>query len=123
MARNLIAEAGGLRTAKLLVTGGDSGIGRAAVIAFAREGADVVISYLPSEEADAKEVLALIEAAGRKAYGISGDVSNESFCRKLIQQAHKSWAASTSLPSLPVSNMLLRRSRTSRRSNWMRRTK
>ena len=74
---------------KALVTGGDSGIGRAAAIAFAREGADVVISYLPGEEADAKEVIELVEAAGRKAYGIPGDVSNESFCRKLVQQAHK----------------------------------
>lgn len=80
---------GRLPNRKALVTGGDSGIGRAAAIAFAREGADVVINYLPSEEADAKEVIELIEAAGRKAYGIPGDVSNESFCRKLIQQAHK----------------------------------
>jgi hypothetical protein len=80
---------GRLPSRKALVTGGDSGIGRAAAIAFAREGADVVISYLPSEEADAKEVIALIEAAGRKAYGIPGDISNESFCKKLIQQAHK----------------------------------
>lgn len=80
---------GRLPNRKALVTGGDSGIGRAAAIAFAREGADVVISYLPSEEADAKEVLDLIKAAGRKAYGIPGDVKNESFCGKLIQQAHK----------------------------------
>jgi NAD(P)-dependent dehydrogenase (short-subunit alcohol dehydrogenase family) len=80
---------GRLPNRKALVTGGDSGIGRAAAIAFAREGSDVVISYLPSEEADAKEVIALIEAAGRKAYGIPGDISNESFCKKLIQQAHK----------------------------------
>lgn len=80
---------GRLPNRKALVTGGDSGIGRAAAIAFAREGADVVISYLPSEEADAKEVLDLIKAAGRKAYGIPGDVKNESFCSKLIQQAHK----------------------------------
>lgn len=80
---------GRLPNRKALVTGGDSGIGRAAAIAFAREGADVVISYLPSEEADAKEVIELVEAAGRRAYGIPGDVSNESFCRKLIQQAHK----------------------------------
>jgi hypothetical protein len=80
---------GRLPSRKALVTGGDSGIGRAAAIAFAREGADVVINYLPSEEADAKEVIGLIEAAGRKAYGIPGDVSSESFCRKLIQQAHK----------------------------------
>ena len=80
---------GRLPNRKALVTGGDSGIGRAAAIAFAREGADVVINYLPSEEAYAKEVIELIEAAGRKAYGIPGDVSNESFCRKLVQRAHK----------------------------------
>ncbi len=80
---------GRLPNRKALVTGGDSGIGRAAAIAFAREGADVVISYLPSEEVDAKEVIELVEEAGRRAYGIPGDVSNESFCRKLIQQAHK----------------------------------
>lgn len=80
---------GRLLNRKALVTGGDSGIGRAAAIAFAREGADVAISYLPSEEADAKEVIELIEAAGRKAYGFPGDVKNESLCRQLIQQAHK----------------------------------
>ena len=80
---------GRLPNRKALVTGGDSGIGRAAAIAFAREGADVVINYLPSEESDAKEVVELIEAAGRKAYAIPGDLSNESFCKKLIQQAHK----------------------------------
>jgi NAD(P)-dependent dehydrogenase (short-subunit alcohol dehydrogenase family) len=80
---------GRLPDRKALVTGGDSGIGRAAAIAFAREGADVVINYLPSEESDAKEVVALIEAAGRKAYALPGDISNESFCKKLVQQAHK----------------------------------
>jgi NAD(P)-dependent dehydrogenase (short-subunit alcohol dehydrogenase family) len=80
---------GRLPNRKALVTGGDSGIGRAAAIAFAREGADVVINYLPSEESDAKEVIELIEAAGRKAYAIPGDLGNESFCKKLIQQAHK----------------------------------
>jgi NAD(P)-dependent dehydrogenase (short-subunit alcohol dehydrogenase family) len=80
---------GRLPNRKALVTGGDSGIGRAAAIAFAREGADVAINYLPSEEADAKEVVQLIEAAGRKAYAIPGDISNESFCKKLIQQVHK----------------------------------
>jgi hypothetical protein len=58
---------GRLQGRKALVTGGDSGIGRAAAIAFAREGADVAISYLPEEEPDAKEVIALIEAEGRKA--------------------------------------------------------
>jgi NAD(P)-dependent dehydrogenase (short-subunit alcohol dehydrogenase family) len=80
---------GRLPNRKALVTGGDSGIGRAAAIAFAREGADVVLNYLPSEASDAREVVGLIEAAGRKAYPIPGDISNESFCKKLIQQAHK----------------------------------
>ena len=79
---------GRLPNRKALVTGGDSGIGRAAAIAFAREGADVAINYLPSEEADAKEVIALIEAAGRKAYAIPGDLSDEAFCKHLISEAH-----------------------------------
>jgi NAD(P)-dependent dehydrogenase (short-subunit alcohol dehydrogenase family) len=80
---------GRLRGRKALVTGGDSGIGRAAAIAFAREGADVAINYLPSEEADAKQVIALIEKEGRLAIAIPGDISNEKFCVKLISQAHK----------------------------------
>ena len=69
---------------KALVTGGDSGIGRAAAIAFAREGADVAISYLGTEEADAKEVIALIEAAGRKAVALPGDVTDEAWCRQMV---------------------------------------
>lgn len=80
---------GRLPNRKALVTGGDSGIGRAAAIAFAREGADVVISHLPSERSDAEEVVKLIEASGRKAYSISGDLSSEAYCKKLVQQAHK----------------------------------
>jgi hypothetical protein len=74
---------------KALVTGGDSGIGRAAAIAFAREGADVAINYLPSEEADAREVMALIEAEGRKAVALPGDLKNEAFCKRLVKEAHK----------------------------------
>lgn len=72
---------------KALITGGDSGIGRAVAIAFAREGADVAISYLPSEEPDAQEVIALIEQAGRKAIALPGDISNESVCRNLVKDA------------------------------------
>jgi len=80
---------GRLRDRKALVTGGDSGIGRAAAIAFAREGANVAINYLPSEESDAQEVIALIEAEGRKAFAIPGDLSDEKFARKLVREAHK----------------------------------
>jgi NAD(P)-dependent dehydrogenase (short-subunit alcohol dehydrogenase family) len=71
------------------VTGADSGIGRAAAIAFAREGADVVLSYLPEEEADAKEVVQLIEEAGRKAVAIPGDLKDENYCEQLIESAVK----------------------------------
>ncbi|MER2175005.1 MAG: SDR family oxidoreductase [Carnobacterium sp.] len=74
---------------KALVTGGDSGIGRAAAIAYAREGADIVLSYLPEEETDAQEVKQLIEQAGRKAILIPGDLSDEAFCKQLVDQAHK----------------------------------
>src|SRR3954447_16463524 len=70
-----------------LITGGDSGIGRAAAIAFAREGADVALSFLPEEEEDAREVIELIEAEGRKAVVIPGDLRDEAFCRGLVAQA------------------------------------
>ena len=72
---------------KALVTGGDSGIGRAAVIAFAREGADVAINYLPVEEPDAREVVELIRAEGRKAVAIPGDIRDENFCSRLVANA------------------------------------
>jgi len=77
---------GRLMGRKALVTGGDSGIGRAAAIAYAREGADVAINYLPEEESDAREVVALIQKAGRKAVAIPGDIRNEAFCAQLIAQ-------------------------------------
>lgn len=71
---------------KALVTGGDSGIGRAAAIAFAREGADLAIAYLPDEEVDAKEVIGLIQAEGRKAVALPGDITDESWCKELVDR-------------------------------------
>ncbi|GAB7555372.1 SDR family oxidoreductase [Novosphingobium sp. 11B] len=78
---------GKLAGRKALITGADSGIGRAAAIAYAREGADVAISYLPSEAADAAEVVKLIEAEGRTAVDLPGDVTDEAWCRTLVDQA------------------------------------
>ncbi|WP_317987952.1 SDR family oxidoreductase [Hyalangium gracile] len=78
---------GRLTGRRALITGGDSGIGRAAAIAYAREGADVAINYLPPEEPDAQEVVELIKAAGRKAVALPGDIRNEAFCRKLVSDA------------------------------------
>ncbi|HEX3879869.1 MAG TPA: SDR family oxidoreductase [Bryobacteraceae bacterium] len=72
---------------KALITGGDSGMGRAAAIAYAREGADVAISYYPTEEPDAREVIELIRAAGRKAIPIPGDLREESYCTQLVSKA------------------------------------
>jgi NAD(P)-dependent dehydrogenase (short-subunit alcohol dehydrogenase family) len=80
---------GRLAGRKALITGGDSGIGRAAAIAYAREGADVAINYYPSEEPDAREVVDLIRAAGRKAVAIPGDLRDAAFCRKLVADAVK----------------------------------
>lgn len=72
---------------RALITGGDSGIGRAAAIAFAREGADVAICYLPAEEPDAREVIALIRQAGRNAVALPGDIRDEAFCKRLVADA------------------------------------
>ena len=80
---------GRLAGRKALVTGGDSGIGRAAVIAFAREGADVAIGYLPAEERDAQDVKKLVEAAGRKCLLLPGDIRTEAVCQKLVADAVK----------------------------------
>jgi NAD(P)-dependent dehydrogenase (short-subunit alcohol dehydrogenase family) len=78
---------GRLAGRKALITGGDSGIGRAAAIAYAREGADVAINYFPSEEPDASEVIRLITDAGRTGVPIPGDIRDEAFCQRLVEEA------------------------------------
>jgi NAD(P)-dependent dehydrogenase (short-subunit alcohol dehydrogenase family) len=77
---------GRLAGRRALITGADSGIGRAVAIAFAREGADVVLNYLPSEEEDAREVVGFVEQAGRKAVALPGDIGDEAFCKSLVSQ-------------------------------------
>jgi NAD(P)-dependent dehydrogenase (short-subunit alcohol dehydrogenase family) len=70
-----------------IITGGDSGIGRAVALAFVREGADVLISYLPDEEPDAQETAQVVEAAGKKAVKMPGDIGEEAHCQRLVEQA------------------------------------
>src|SRR3954465_1908730 len=77
---------GRLEGRRALITGGDSGIGRAVALAFAREGADVVISHLPDEKADAAETVRVVEAAGRTAVALPGDLADEAYCRDIVQR-------------------------------------
>jgi NAD(P)-dependent dehydrogenase (short-subunit alcohol dehydrogenase family) len=76
---------GKLKGRKALITGADSGIGRAAAIAFAREGADVALNYLPEEEADIQEVLELLKKTGQNIVALPGDISDENFCQQLVK--------------------------------------
>lgn len=76
-----------LKGRKALITGADSGIGRAVAIAYAREGADVVITYLPSEETDAQDTMRIMSEAGHGVYGLAGDLTSEDFCKELINFA------------------------------------
>ena len=78
---------GRLTGKRAVITGGDSGIGRAVAIAFAREGADVLIAYLPAEEEDARETAQLVEKAGRKAVTVPGDIRDEAHCVTIIDTA------------------------------------
>ena len=85
--------AGKLKGKVALVTGGDSGIGRAVAVMYAREGADVAIVYLPVEQSDAEETRGAVEEAGRKALLLPGDVSDPAFCRAAVEQTVKAFDA------------------------------
>jgi NAD(P)-dependent dehydrogenase (short-subunit alcohol dehydrogenase family) len=78
---------GRLTGRKALITGGDSGIGRAVATAFAREGADILLSYLDEEETDAKETVELVRATGRQAIPVPGDIRSEQHCQRLVDRA------------------------------------
>lgn len=80
---------GRLKGRKALITGGDSGIGRAVAIAFAREGADVAVNYLPAEEEDAESLANLLKGEGREIVLYPGDISDEKFCARMVAAAHK----------------------------------
>ncbi|MCD7901415.1 MAG: SDR family oxidoreductase [Bacteroides sp.] len=80
---------GRLKGRKALITGGDSGIGRAAAIAFAREGADIAVNYMESEQKDAESLAELLKAEGKKVYLIPGDLSDEEFNKKMIKEANE----------------------------------
>src|SRR5256885_16985102 len=81
--------AGKLEGKRALVTGGDSGIGRAVAVLFAREGADVAIVFLPSEMSDAQETQAAVEAEGRRCVLIPGDLTDPNFCRAAVEQTRQ----------------------------------
>jgi hypothetical protein len=95
---------GRLAGRKALVTGGDSGMGRAAAIAYAREGADVAINYLPAEEPDAREVVSLIEKEGRVCVPIPGDLREKPFASDWYLKRCEAWAGSISSSVMGADN-------------------
>ena len=101
MARTVTRGPDGLAGRKALITGGDSGMGRAAAIAYAREGADVAINYFPTEEPDAQEVIDLIKAEGRMAWPSPAIFGTRNFVRSSLQQAVKGWVVWISSSAMP----------------------
>ena len=83
---NTYRGSGRLRDKATLITGADSGIGKAVAIAYAREGADVAIGYLPGEEKDAMETVRQVESAGRRALQLPGDIGDERYCIEMVDR-------------------------------------
>jgi hypothetical protein len=86
---------GKLAGKRALITGGDSGIGRAVALAFAREGADIAIAYLPEEEDDARETVGVIEAEKRRCLALPGDIRDPQHCRSAVTRIAQELGAST----------------------------
>jgi NAD(P)-dependent dehydrogenase (short-subunit alcohol dehydrogenase family) len=96
-------------------------MGRAAAIAYVREGADVAINYFPSEEPDARDVMRLIKEAGRKGLAIPGDLRDEAFCQKLVADAAVQGLGGLDIVVTPAGSNRSHRSSTSRPRNSTRR--
>jgi NAD(P)-dependent dehydrogenase (short-subunit alcohol dehydrogenase family) len=107
---------GRLAGKKAIITGGDSGIGRAVAIAYAREGADLLISYL-SEQSDADETKNLVEAAGRKAILVPGDIQEAAHCRAIVDRAMSELGAIDILVNNAAHQATFKDIRTSRTRN------
>ena len=100
-----------------LITGGDSGIGRAVAVLYAREGADVAIVYLPDEQSDAEETKRAVEGEGHKALLVPGDVSQAAFCRQAVEQTVREFGKLASWSTTPRSSSIRRAWRTSLRNS------
>jgi NAD(P)-dependent dehydrogenase (short-subunit alcohol dehydrogenase family) len=107
---------GRLKDKKAIITGGDSGIGRAVAIAYAREGADVLVAYL-DEHDDAQETKQLVEQAGRKAVLVAGDIQNAPHCRRIVDKAVAELGGIDILVNMPPTRPASRTSATSRTRN------
>jgi enoyl-[acyl-carrier-protein] reductase (NADH) len=100
-----------------LITGGDSGIGRAVAVHFAREGADIAILYYKEDE-DAQATRQLVEEKGKKAILIQADIKDEADCHSAVEQVLNSWDISTSLSTMPLYSTRRTASKRSRTSSW-----
>ena len=107
-----------LKDKAALITGGDSGIGRAVAVLFAREGADVAIVYLPQEKSDAQETAAQIEKEGRKAFLIAGDVKKSEFCKKAVEKTVKEFGKLDILVNNAAFKSIKNRSKIFPSSDW-----